>query len=59
MREDEHPWIETDPQGMLVVMLLRRMGYSLLTPYRYVTLRSEEHRPPRGATSCATCTTRS
>jgi len=44
MREDEHPWIETDPQGMLVVMLLRRMAYNLLTLYRNVTLRSEDKR---------------
>lgn len=43
-REDEHPWIETDPQGMLVVMLLRRMAYNILTLYRGVTLRSEEKR---------------
>jgi hypothetical protein len=44
MREDEHPWIETAPQGMLVVMLLRRMAYNLLTLYRNVTLRSEDKR---------------
>ena len=43
-REDDHPWIETHPQGMLVVMLLRRLAYNLLTLYRSVTLRSEDQR---------------
>jgi hypothetical protein len=44
LREDHHPWITTDPQGMLVVMLLRRLAYNLLSLYRSVTLRSEEKR---------------
>jgi hypothetical protein len=44
LEEDPHPWIETNPQGMLVVMLLRRLAYNILTLYRSVTLRSEEHR---------------
>jgi hypothetical protein len=43
-REDAHPWIDTDPQGMLVVLLLRRLAYNLLALYRSVTLRAEERR---------------
>jgi hypothetical protein len=42
--EDDRPWIEADPQGMLAVLLLRRIAYTLLALYRAVTLRSEEHR---------------
>ncbi|HTP27798.1 MAG TPA: ISAs1 family transposase [Anaeromyxobacteraceae bacterium] len=42
--EDDHPWIEADPQGMLAVLLLRRIAYTLLALYRAVTLRSDEHR---------------
>ncbi len=41
--EDERPWILL-PHGMLVVMLLRRLCYNLLTLYRAVTLRSELRR---------------
>ncbi len=41
--EDDRPWI-MHPQGMLVVMLLRRLTYNLLTFYRAVTLRSERNR---------------
>ena len=43
-REDDHPWIEKDPQGMVVVMLLRRIAYNLLALFRAVTQRSEERR---------------
>jgi hypothetical protein len=32
--EDERPWIETDPQGMLAVLLLRRIAYTLLALFR-------------------------
>jgi len=42
--EDERPWIEMDPRGMLVILLLRRIAYSLLTLFRSVTQRSEEAR---------------
>jgi hypothetical protein len=42
--EDERPWIEADPQGMLAVLLLRRIAYTLLALYRAVTLRSDEGR---------------
>jgi len=42
--EDKHPWITSDANGALVVMLLRRLVYTLMTLYKSVTLRSEEHR---------------
>ena len=42
--EDEHPWIEADPKGALVVMLLRRLALNLLVLFRTVTQRSDERR---------------
>ena len=42
--EDDRPWIEADPQGMLAVLLLRRIALTLLALYRAVTLRSDEAR---------------
>ena len=39
-REDARPWIEADANGMLVVLLLRRIAYTTLTLFRAVTLRS-------------------
>lgn len=42
--EDDHPWIEADPKGMVVVMLLRRLAYNILALFRGVTQRSEERR---------------
>jgi hypothetical protein len=45
--EDERPWIEADANGMLAVLLLRRMAYTLLALFRSVTLRSEESRAIR------------
>lgn len=42
--EDDRPWIKNEPQGTLVVMLLRRMAYNLLALFRSVTQRSEERR---------------
>lgn len=42
--EDHRPWIEADPHGMLAVLLLRRVAYTLLALYRAVTLRSDENR---------------
>jgi predicted transposase YbfD/YdcC len=43
-QEDDHPWIEADPKGMVVVMLLRRLAYNILALFRGVTQRSEERR---------------
>jgi predicted transposase YbfD/YdcC len=44
MREDDHPWIEADPKGALIVALLRRIAYNLLTLFRSVTLRADRGR---------------
>jgi hypothetical protein len=43
LREDKRPWILA-PAGMVVVQLLRRLAYNLLTLFRSVTLRSERTR---------------
>lgn len=45
--EDDRPWIEADANGMLAVLLLRRIAYTLLALFRSVTLRSEENRAIR------------
>jgi hypothetical protein len=42
--EDDRPWITHSAQGMLVLILLRRLAYNLLTLFRAVTLRSEDKR---------------
>jgi hypothetical protein len=41
--EDNHLWITGDSQGALVVLILRRVVYTLLSVYRSVSLKSEEH----------------
>jgi hypothetical protein len=45
--EDDRPWIEADENGMLAVLLLRRIAYTVLALFRATTLRSEEHRTMR------------
>jgi len=45
--EDKRPWIEADGNGMLAVLLLRRIAYTLLALFRSVTLRSDEGRATR------------
>lgn len=42
--EDDHPWIESSPQGALVVALLRRLALNLLALFRSVTQRASERR---------------
>lgn len=42
--EDDHPWIESSPQGALAAMLLRRVALTLLALFRCVTQRSDERR---------------
>ncbi len=44
--EDDRPWIEADPQGMLAVLLLRRIAYTLLALFRTAS-RAEEGRAIR------------
>jgi hypothetical protein len=45
--EDDRPWIEADANGMLAVLVLRRIAYTLLALYRAVSLRSDENRATR------------
>ena len=42
--EDDHPWIEACPRAALVVAILRRIAYTMLTLFRTVTQRSDERR---------------
>ncbi len=42
--EDKRLWIEAQPRGTVVIMVLRRIAYDLLALFRSVTLRSEENR---------------
>ena len=42
--EDGRPWIVCDPQGTLVVALLRRLAYNMLALFRSVSQRSEQRR---------------
>lgn len=42
--EDDHPFIEANPRGALVVAILRRIAYTILTLFRSVTQRSDERR---------------
>jgi len=44
LAEDDRPWIRNDPNGMLVVAILRRIAYTLLTLYRSVRQRSDAKR---------------
>lgn len=43
-REDDKPWIRNHTGGMLVMLILRRIAYTLLTLYRSVSLRSDDNR---------------
>ncbi len=40
--EDKRPWFTKEPQGALVVMLLRRLVYTALTLFKVRTQRSED-----------------
>jgi hypothetical protein len=42
--EDGRPWIESNPRGTVVVMMLRRIAYTMLTLFRSLTQRSQERR---------------
>lgn len=44
LAEDTHPFIVADPQGMVNIMLLRRMALNLLALFRGVTQRADEQR---------------
>jgi len=43
-KEDDRPWIRSDPRGMVVCVLLRRLAYNMLARFRSVTQRCEERR---------------
>ena len=43
-KEDDRPWINSDPKGTVVVMLLRRLAYNMLALFRSVAQRSELRR---------------
>jgi hypothetical protein len=45
--EDERPWIVASGRGLLNVLVLRRIAYTLLTLFRSVTQRSDEKRAMR------------
>ncbi len=45
--EDHRPWIEADANGMLAVLVLRRIAYTLLALFRSVTQRSDDNRAIR------------
>jgi hypothetical protein len=45
--EDDRPWIEADENGMLAVLLLRRIAYTILALFRSVTSRSNAIRAIR------------
>ena len=42
--EDDRRWIESDPQGNVVAVILRRIAYTLLSLYRSITLRGDDNR---------------
>jgi hypothetical protein len=42
--EDDRPWVLENPRLTLVVMILRRIGYTLLTVFRSITQRSDNRR---------------
>jgi hypothetical protein len=46
-KEDDRPWIKSAPRATVVLMVLRRIVYTLLTLFRAVTLRSEQNRSMR------------
>lgn len=46
-KEDDHPWIVADGQGLMNVLVLRRIAYTLLALFRAVTLRSDDNRAMR------------
>ncbi len=43
-QEDDHPWVTSNPRTTLVIAVLRRVVYTLLSLFRSVTQRSSERR---------------
>jgi hypothetical protein len=44
LSEDDRPWIHADPRAALVVAILRRLAYTILSLFRSITQRSEQAR---------------
>jgi hypothetical protein len=44
MEEDDRPWILAKPKAALVVLIFRRIAYTMLALFRSVTQRSEQRR---------------
>ncbi len=42
--EDDHPWIHSVPRAPVVVAILRRVAYTIMTLFRSVTQRSDSKR---------------
>jgi hypothetical protein len=42
--EDDHPWVQENPRLTVVLTILRRIAYTLLSIFRSVTQRSDERR---------------
>jgi hypothetical protein len=42
--EDDHPWVLHNPRLTAVIMILRRIGYTLLAIFKHVTQRSDHRR---------------
>jgi hypothetical protein len=40
-KEDDRPWVTHNPRLTTLIMILRRIGYTLLTIFKHVTQRSE------------------
>jgi hypothetical protein len=43
-QEDEHPWVLHNPRLTATIMILRRIGYTLLSIFKNVTQRSDHRR---------------
>jgi predicted transposase YbfD/YdcC len=43
-QEDDRPWVSHSPRLTTVIMILRRIGYTLLAVFKHVTQRSEPRR---------------
>jgi hypothetical protein len=43
-QEDEHPWVIQNPRLTATVMILRRIGYTLLSIFKLITQRSDHRR---------------
>ena len=54
--EDDRPWVSQNPRLITLIMILRRMDYTLLAIFKHVTQRSDARRDEPKCTSAASCT---